>query len=371
MKLTSRRVLVVTASLSSVMLIVAFGWKAVERGLSARDSGQPDSIVIDSAVRRTADVSGKSLSLKGVSPVPIRLHVEYEIPTSSPNIRSLETADTNAMPPLMTQIELMPDSPVRDDLRTSVLRKWVHLDGEAAILWASQHPDLLGFIPDALREWASIGPVEAVRAWAFAKMSFASDHDASTWNSPDFVKSAFGGMAATPGDSVWAELNALSGTTQLHAMIGIADFASRRQSDTSFASNTEQHVQELGLPVLTAAFYAGAGHIEAAKEDLEQVSDNDQHRVIANEIAKQLAVFDPAQAIAWLESQYRVPSDAIADMTASIGSMHALNGGDVLRWLAKFPESSQRNRAMDEIQNRFPELRASSSQNIVITLPSN
>ena len=53
----------------------------------------------------------------------------------------------------------------------------------------------------------------------------------------------------------------------------------------------------------------------------------------------------------------RRASDAIEDMVASIGTTHALNAGDVLDWLSTLPESDARAAGMENILQRFSELR--------------
>jgi hypothetical protein len=225
------------------------------------------------------------------------------------------------------------------------------------VTWARQRAAHRHLLPEILSAWADINPDAAASAWAFAKTAFVSEPDASIWRAPGFVKKAFHGMAATPNELVWNELSTLRGESAVQAMMGMADFASNAQVNTDFTADMERRVLDMNSAPMAAAFYAAAGHIGAAKDDLAGVTDAAEWHALAQEIARQQAVFEPSKALDWLQSQFAQPSDAIEDMVASIGATHALNAGDVLNWLNTLPESGARTAGIDNIHQRFPELR--------------
>ena len=288
---------------------------------------------------------------------PIR-HQRNHPAESADSLRArLEAADGFEMASLLADMEQLPDSPVKDELVRSTLLKWAKLDGAAAADWAKQRPQGRPFLPEILQTWAGTGTGAAAEAWGFAKRAFETDPDEATWRSPAFLTAAFRGMTAAPGEGVWTELASLSGTAAVHAMMGMADFASNAQTNTGFASEMERRVLDLGSPASAGAFYAAAGHIEAAKSELPAVTDEAQWHVIVREIARQQAVFEPSNAIEWLASQFSQPADGITDMVQSIGLMHTLNAGDVLSWLRNCPEGEARSAGIEQIFQRFPVLR--------------
>lgn len=268
-----------------------------------------------------------------------------------------ETANRFQFPALLAELERTPESQVKEAMMREALTKWAALDGAATATWANLRVPFRRFLPEILQVWAGADAESAVSAWAFAKAAFANDRDEGAWFEPDFVTSAFRGMTSIPGEGVWNELNALSGVASSAAMIGMADFVSNRQVNTDFTAAMEGRVLDSGSVPLTAAFYAGAGHIAAAKEELVAVTDPAQWHAIAREIARQQAEFEPAQAVDWLQSQFEQPADSIADMVESIGMMHALNAEDVLKWLNALPESEARAAGMERILVHFPKLR--------------
>lgn len=260
-------------------------------------------------------------------------------------------------PTLLAELERMPESPVKNDMMRDALKKWATLDGAAAAKWAKLLPARRHFLPDILQTWASTDAKAASSAWAFAKAGFAADGNSATWHAPGFVKAAFGGMTARPGNGWWNELAGLSGTPLVQAMFGAADFASNRQVNTDFSAAMEERVLNSNSAVLAASFYAAAGHITAAKEQLRGVADVEQWHDIAREVARQQAEFEPVKAIEWLESQFTQPSEAIEDVVNSVGFMDALNGREVLVWLNKLPDSAERTAGIEQIQQAFPSLR--------------
>jgi hypothetical protein len=148
-------------------------------------------------------------------------------------------------------------------------------------------------------------------------------------------------------------------------MMGMADFVSNAQSNTAFTAEMESRTHALNSAPMAAAFYSGAGHIAAAKEDLASVTDTAQWHAIAREIARQQAVFEPSQALDWFQSQFAQPSDAIEDVVSSIGMMHALNAADVLNWLRGLPVSEASSPGVQAIWEKFPELRSGLPQQTV------
>ena len=266
----------------------------------------------------------------------------------------LEGANRFQFPALLAEMERMPESPVKTELMRSALIKWATLDGAAAAAWAKFRSEQRHFLPEILASWSE---TDAASAWQFAQAALSGDKDQAAWRSPLFVKTAFRGMTGTQGDGVWKELAALPDASAVHAMMGMADFASNGQNNTAFAAEVERRALDLGSAPMAAAFYAAAGHIAAAKSDLASVADGEQWHAIAREIAKQQAVLDPSLAVQWLQSQFPQPSDGIEDMVESIGMMHALNAGDVLDWLRALPESDARKAGIEKIQGRFSELR--------------
>lgn len=294
---------------------------------------------------------------RSAGPEPVLFQEGYAL-TSNYGLQSrLDNANALQMPALLAEIERMPDSPVKDDLLRSALTRWAALDGAAAVTWARQRATHRHLLPEILTAWATTSPEAATSAWAFAKRAFASEPDAGTWHAPGFVKNAFHGIMATPGELMWKELSTLRGETAVQAMMGMADFASNAQVNTDFTADMERRVLEMNSAPMAAAFYAAAGHIQAAKDDLAGVNDAADWHAIAQEIARQQAVFEPSKALDWLQSQFSQPSDAIEDIVASIGATHALNAGDVLGWLNMLPESDARTAGMENIIQRFPELR--------------
>ena len=268
-----------------------------------------------------------------------------------------ETTDPSQFPTLLAELERMPESPVKDDMMREALTKWAALDGAAAATWAKLRGDSRRFLPDILQAWVGTGAESAGSAWAFAKAEFSTDRDEAAWLAPGFVTSAFREMTAIPGEMVWNELAGLSSAAVSAAMMGMADFASNRQVSTEFTAGMERRVLDSGSAPLAAAFYAGAGHIAAAKEELAAVTDNAQWHAIAREVARQQAEFEPAKAMDWLQSQFAQPADGIADMVESIGMMHGLNAEDVLKWLSTCPESAERKTGTEKILQKFPALR--------------
>lgn len=276
-----------------------------------------------------------------------------------------ETTDLSEFPALLAELERMPESPVKEAMLREALTKWATLDGAAAATWAKLRGDSRRFLPDILQAWAGTGAESAEGAWAFAKAEFSTDSDDAAWLAPGFVTSAFREMTAIPDEAVWAELAGLSGAAASAAMLGMADFASNRRGSTEFAAGMEQRVLDSGSAPLAAAFYAGAGHIAAAKEELTGVTDNAQWHAIAREVARQQAEFEPAKAMAWLEAQFAQPADAIADIVESIGLMHALNAEDVLNWLGTLPESEARTAGMEKLEGEFPQLRVNLTVEVI------
>ena len=276
-----------------------------------------------------------------------------------------ETANRFQFPALLAELERMPESPVKDDMIRDALKKWAALDGEAAANWAKLLPARRHFLPDILQAWAATDAKAAASAWAFAKSSFSADGDSATWLSPSFVKVAFGGMTATPGDLWWDEIGSLSGTSLVHAMFGAADFASNRQVNTDFSAAMEERVLNSDSATLAASFYAAAGHITAAKEQLRNVTDTDQWHAIAREVVRQQAEFEPGKAVAWLESQFAQPSEAVEDAVNSAGLMDPMNGQEVINWLHNLPESPARTSGIEQIQQAFPQLRAGLAAEVI------
>lgn len=252
------------------------------------------------------------------------------------------------------------ESPERrsdDEVIRVAFKKWAGFDGVSAAKWAKDRQACRRYLPGILRTWASNGTDSAVAAWKLAKEEFAKDGDEGSWFTEEFVAIAFCEISAVIGEDVWSEMAALSGQASVAAMIGMADFASNRQTNTAFASDMEERVLNYESPAIAAAFYAGAGHITAAKSELAAVTDKKQWHTIAREIARQQAVTEPAEAILWLQSQFENPTDAISDMVRSIGMMHVLNAGDVLQWLVDLPESEARSASIEQIRNAFPNLK--------------
>ena len=276
-----------------------------------------------------------------------------------------ETTDPAQFPALFAELERMPESPVKEAMLREALTKWAVLDGAAATTWAKQRGDSRPFLPEILQAWADTGAESAGSAWAFAKAEFSTDRDEATWLASGFVTSVFREMSAIPGEAVWNELATLSGAAASAAMMGMADFASNRQVNTEFTAGMERRVLDSGSAPLTAAFYAGAGHIAAAKEELAAVTDNAQWHAIAREVARQQAAFEPTKAVAWLEAQFAQPADAIVDMVESIGMTHALNAEDVLNWLGTLPESEARTAGMEKIEGKFPQLRVNLTAEVI------
>jgi hypothetical protein len=290
---------------------------------------------------------------------PTLFQAAYGFSTSDSLQARLDAANAFQMPGLLAELERMPGSPVKTDLLRSALKRWATLDGKAAATWAKQRPAHRHFLPDILTAWANSGDgAGAAGAWQFAKAAFANEQNRAAWRSPAFVKTAFHNMAAQPGEVIWSELAGLTGDSAVHAMIGMADFASNGQTNTAFTADMESRTHALNSAPLAAAFYAGAGHIAAAKEDLAGVTDAEQWHAIAREIARQQAVFEPTQALEWLQSQFTQPSDAIDDVVSSIGMTQSLNAGDVLAWLAGLPASEARDAGTQTIMEKFPELRS-------------
>lgn len=333
-----------------------FGGSAQPSSLQ-EPSLKPATQSASSAPVRPSALSPETTQSVNLTPSPTKIDANYVSGDSDPFVTQLKTATSSMMPQLLARIGQLPDSPVKDDLLLSALKKWAKDDGAAALQWAVRQPQMRSMLPSMLTEWAGVSTDSAAQAWAVAKRSVGVDGDTETWLDPSFVKTAFGKMAATPGDGVWQELKGLSGTAQVQAMFGVADFASNRQTNTEFAANVETRTLDLQSSPMAAAFYAAAGHIQAAKDDLANVTDADQWHVIAQEVAKQQAVFEPSKAIEWLASQYSQPAEAIGDMVNSIGMTHALNAGDVLAWLRGLPSSDQQAQGISKILVEFPELR--------------
>lgn len=295
---------------------------------------------------------------------------------TAPEAASIHTADTRfetanrlLFPELLAELERMPESPVKDDMLRETLTKWAALEGAAAAMWAKLCGNSRRFLPEILQAWAGTGADSAVSAWAFAKAEFSADRDEAAWLAPGFVTSAFRAMSANPGEEVWNELAGLSGTKASAAMMGMADFASNRQVNTDFTSAMERRVLDYDSPPLAAAFYASAGHIERAKNDLALVTDSAQWHAIAREVARQQAEFEPAKAIEWLQSQFTRPEDAIADLVAGVGMMHELNAKDVLNWLRELPSSDPVNAGIATIEAKFPMLRVGVGVDIITLEP--
>jgi|GEM_PF-3923129 len=261
----------------------------------------------------------------------------------------------------LKMLEATSQSSKQEEILRNALTKWAGFDGPAAANWAKARQGYRHFLPEILQTWAGINEDSAVAAWTLAKIELATDGDEDVWLSENFVTTAFGEMTGVLGEDVWAEMAALPGQSSVAAMIGMADFASNRQQNTEFASDMEARVLGYGSPALAAAFYAGGGHITAAKSELTSVTDRSQWQKIVREIARQQAITEPAAAISWLQSQFNDPNEAISDMVESIGMMHALNAGDVLQWLATLPESEARNVSREQIQKYFPELNTSAA----------
>lgn len=257
----------------------------------------------------------------------------------------------------LTTLGSSPERRSDDEVIRAALKKWAGFDGVSAAKWAKARQACRRYLPEILRAWANIGGDSAVAAWKLAKEESAKDRDEASWLSEEFVATAFREISAVIGEDVWSEMAALSGQASVAAMIGMADFASNRQTNTAFASAMEERVLNYESPAMAAAFYAGAGHITAAKAELATVTDQSQWHTIAREIARQQAVIEPAEAILWLQSQFKNPTDAILDMVRSIGMMHALNAGDVLQWLVDLPESEARAAGLGQIRNAFPDLK--------------
>jgi hypothetical protein len=268
-----------------------------------------------------------------------------------------ETANRFQFPALLAELERMPDSPVKDDMMREALTKWAALDGDAAANWAKLRAAHRHFLPDILQAWAATGAKAAASAWAFAKTALAADGDTTSWLAPGFVKAAFGGMAATTGDGWWNELAGLSGTPMVQGMFGAAEFASNRQVNTEFTAAMQGRILDSGSAPLAAAFYAGAGHITAAKEELASVTDAAQWHAIAREVARQQAEFEPGKAMDWLASQFAQPSDAIEDMVNSVGQLDDVSAQGVLTWLRNLPASDARTAGIEQVQQAFPQLR--------------
>ena len=348
-----------------ITAITIVGWR-VAGPLQSDPLNQPIRQIEAVATRDFSPA--KVTGIRSIKPMGVKIKTQdaYVAQTSEANhvITSAE------MRLALVRIEAMPDSPVKDQMLQDAIKQWARQNGAEAIRWTSERPERRRLIPGALREWGSVDGDHAKAAWALAKQALAADGDAATWLATDFVKTAFGSMAAVPTEEVWHELKELNGTTQLHAMMGMADFASNGQTNTAFSSDMESRTNDMGSASLTSAFYAAAGHITAAKEDYTLVTDAEERRVLAREIAKQQAVLEPSEAIAWLESQFDQPTVAIDDMVESIGLMQALNAGDVLEWLSKLPETEERTNAMVKIQENFPDLHANATvQTLIIPKP--
>jgi hypothetical protein len=304
-----------------------------------------------------AEAVGADEPLPSSEAAVIRYEADYGLASADGLQSRFDAANAFEMPSLLAELDQRPDSPVKAEMMRSALARWAAIDGAAATAWASLNAQGRRFLPDVLQEWAGSGADASASAWEFAKTAMATDPDEADWRSPRFVTAAFRGMAATPGEAVWTELAALSGSQAIHAMMGMADFASNRQINTDFAAAVESKTLSLGSDSLSAAFYAAAGHIEVAKDDLASVTDGEQWHVIAREIAKQQAVFEPSKSLEWLVSQFEQPADAILDVVESIGLMHALNAEDVLAWLRNCPESEERTAGTEKLLQKFPELR--------------
>jgi hypothetical protein len=321
----------------------------------------------------TAAVSGARM--KPAPPTDTKAHPRatqtlYETSTDTTPFSTIEAefdaADSFHFPSLLAELELMPESPVKRSMIREALMKWATLDGAAAATWAKLNGPYRSFLPEILQAWAGKGPEFAVDAWAFAKAAAATDGDKAAWHGPDFITTAFREMTAIPDEKVWSELATLQdGASTAAAMLGMADFAANRQVNTDFASEMERRVLDFGSAPLAAAFYAGAGHIAAAKEELAGVTEAEQWHAIACEVARQQAVFEPAQALDWLQSQFEHPSDAIADMVESIGMTHALNAEDVLNWLSTLPNSEARAAGIERIREAYPQFKANSPVEVI------
>lgn len=256
----------------------------------------------------------------------------------------------------LSEMEFSTDPISEDEFLRVVLTKWAGFDGSTAASWVMERQAYRHFLPEILQAWARNRGESAAAAWALAKEQLALDGDESVWLSDDFLKTVFCEMTAVLGDDIWNEMAALPRQASISAMIGIATFASYRQDDTAYAAGMEERVLNHNSPAIIAAFYAGAGHITAAKAELPLVTDKGQWHIIVREIARQQAVGEPRDAILWLESQFVKPTDAISDMVTSIGMMHSLNGGDVIQWLETLPSSELRADGITKIRSAFPEL---------------
>ena len=344
-------------SLVCLSIIAVIDWQSGPASPPAEEPN-PALALAPRSVETPAETTGSFETPLPSEPAPIPYQAAYgSVSTDSFQAR-LNGANGFQMPALLSEIERMPDSPVKDEMMRTALMKWAGADGAAAATWARLRAQYRRFLPDILQAWAGGGADAAASAWKFATTAFSADRDEAAWRSPTFVTAAFRGMTAKSGEAVWNELASLTGTSAIHAMMGMADFASNGQINTDFAAEMESRTLGLGSAPLSAAFYAAAGHTAAAKGDLAAVTDGSQWHVIAREIARQQAVFEPSKAIDWLQSQFPKPADGIEDMVESIGMTHALNAEDVLGWLRNLPENNEQAAGLRKILQKFPALRS-------------